>query len=366
MTFLLHVVGARPNFMKAAPVMAAGRARGLEQVLVHTGQHYDHAMSEAFFADLGLARADDNLEVGSGTHAEQTARIMLGFEPVLDRRRPAWVIVYGDVNSTVACALVAAKKGVRIAHVEAGLRSHDWTMPEEVNRVVTDRLADLLLTPSRDGDANLRVEGIPDERIRFVGNVMVDTLLQLRGRARDLGVPAAMGLEPGRYVVVTLHRPSNVDDRDTLASLIGALDDLAASLPVCFAVHPRTRRKMADFGLKPNHPSVRLLEPLGYLETVGLVDQAALVLTDSGGLQEETTVLGVPCLTARPNTERPVTITEGTNQLVPSNRSAIVAAVEATLGRPRGREPRRPEGWDGRAGERVIDALVESAGRRPG
>lgn len=357
---LLHVVGARPNFMKAAPVLAAGRRRGVESILVHTGQHYDHAMSESFFRDLGLPPADENLGVGSGTHAEQTARIMLGFEPVLDRHQPDWVVVYGDVNSTIACALVAAKKGIRIAHVEAGLRSRDWGMPEEVNRVLTDRLADLLLTPSRDGDANLLAEGIPAERIRFVGNVMVDTLLSLRGRARDLGVPRSMGLEPDRYVFVTLHRPSNVDDRDTLAELLAALDDLSGDLTVCFAVHPRTRRKMAEFGLAPRSESVRLLEPLGYLETVGLVEQAALVLTDSGGLQEETTVLGVPCLTARPNTERPVTVTEGTNRLVASTRAAVGAGVAAVL-RDRktgGAGARRPEGWDGQAGERVIEAIL--------
>jgi UDP-N-acetylglucosamine 2-epimerase (non-hydrolysing) len=361
MPLLLHVVGARPNFMKAAPVLAAGRARpGVRQLLVHTGQHYDRAMSDAFFDDLGLPAPDEHLGVGSGTHAAQTARIMLAFEPVLERHRPDWVVVYGDVNSTVACALVAAKLGVRIAHVEAGLRSRDWTMPEEVNRVLTDRLADLLLTPSRDADANLRAEGLAPERIRFVGNVMVDTLLALRDRARALDMPARLGLGRGGYAVVTLHRPGNVDRAETLAELMAALDDLAARVPVCFAVHPRTRQRLAEFGLAPAHPGVRLLEPLGYLETLGLVERAALVLTDSGGLQEETTVLGVPCLTARPNTERPITVTEGTNRLVPSTRPGIAAAVAEVLdaGRNGGPGPRRPEGWDGRAGERVMDALT--------
>lgn len=360
MTTLLHVVGARPNFMKAAPVIRAAAARGLAQVLVHTGQHYDHAMSDSFFADLGLPPADENLGVGSGSHAEQTARIMLGFEPVVDRRRPDWVVVYGDVNSTIACALVAAKKSVRIAHVEAGLRSGDWSMPEEVNRVLTDRLAHLLLTPSRDGNANLAAEGIPADRVRLVGNVMVDTLLFLRQQARDLGMPARVGVPPSGYAVVTLHRPSNVDNPRTLAELMGALDDLGQRMPVLFAVHPRTRQRLRDGGLEPTSSAVRLLDPLGYLETIGLVEQAGLVLTDSGGLQEETTVLGVPCLTARPNTERPVTVTEGTNRLVASSRQAIAQAVEEIVAaKARGAfVPRRPEGWDGHAGERVVEELL--------
>jgi UDP-N-acetylglucosamine 2-epimerase (non-hydrolysing) len=350
--------------MKAAPVLAAARSRpGVRQVLVHTGQHYDRSMSEAFFADLELPPPDVNLGVGSGSHAEQTARIMLGFEPVLDRERPDWVIVYGDVNSTVACALVAAKKGVRVAHVEAGLRSRDWTMPEEINRVLTDRLADCLLTPSRDADANLQAEGIPADRIRFVGNVMVDTLLHLVGRARALDLPGRMQLEPGRYAVVTLHRPSNVDAPATLADLIAALDDLGREMPVCFAVHPRTRERMEDFRIGPSHPEVRLLQPLGYLETVSLVDRAALVLTDSGGLQEETTVLGVPCLTARATTERPITVAQGTNRLVASTRRAIGEGVAAVLAeRANGRfHPNRPELWDGHAGERAVAAILTAS-----
>lgn len=360
---LLHVVGARPNFMKAAPVLRAGRARpGLEQVLVHTGQHYDRTMSDAFFRDLDLPEADENLGVGSGTHAEQTARIMLGFEPVLERHRPDWVVVYGDVNSTIACALVAVKRGTHVAHVEAGLRSRDRSMPEEVNRVLTDQVAHLLLTPSRDGDANLRAEGIPDTRIRFVGNVMVDTLLHLRSRARDRRMPEELGVAGHPFAFVTLHRPSNVDESRPLRELLSAIDDLAGQMPVLFAVHPRTRRRIAEFGMEGLVRRARLLEPLGYLETVSLLDAATLVLTDSGGLQEETTVLGVPCLTARPNTERPVTITEGTNRLVPSERERIGEAVAAVL---RLREssafqPRQPEGWDGRAAERVIQALTDA------
>lgn len=356
MTSLLHVVGARPNFMKVAPVLRAGAARGFEQTLVHTGQHYDAAMSDSFFTDLELPQPDENLGVGSGTHAEQTARIMLGFEPVLDRYHPDWVVVYGDVNSTVACALVAAKKGVRIAHVEAGLRSGDWSMPEEVNRVVTDRLADLLLTPSRDGDHNLAAEGIAAGRIQFVGNVMVDTLLHLEPKAAALGMPKALGLEPGRFVFVTLHRPSNVDDPAVLRELVLALDELAGLVPVCFAAHPRTRQRLAQFGLAPS-AGIRLMEPLGYLETIGLVREAALVLTDSGGLQEETTVVGVPCLTARPNTERPVTVTEGTNRLVASSREAILPAARQILAEGHRPNRRRPEGWDGQAGTRIMDAI---------
>jgi UDP-N-acetylglucosamine 2-epimerase (non-hydrolysing) len=365
MTLLLHVVGARPNFMKAAPVIRAARARGLDQMLIHTGQHYDHAMSESFFADLGLPVADENLGVGSGTHAEQTARIMLGFEPVLDRRRPHWVLVYGDVNSTMACALVAAKKAIPIGHVEAGLRSRDWSMPEEINRVVTDRVADLLFTPSRDADLNLQREGIDPARIRFVGNVMVDTLMALRERARGLGMPKRLGLEAGRFAFVTLHRPSNVDRADTLEELLGALDDLGRRMPVCFAIHPRTRQRIREFGLERPNGRVRWLEPLGYLETIGLVEQAALVVTDSGGLQEETTVLGVPCLTARANTERPITVTEGTNRLVASSRSEVGAAIAAVLTeREQGRfTPRRPEGWDGHAGERVVEAILRHPAR---
>ncbi|PYP40179.1 MAG: UDP-N-acetylglucosamine 2-epimerase (non-hydrolyzing) [Gemmatimonadetes bacterium] len=363
---LLHVVGARPNFMKAAPVIAAGRRGGLNQVLVHTGQHYDAAMSEAFFEDLGLPTPDENLDVGSGSHAEQTARIMSAFEPALDRHGPDWVLVYGDVNSTVACALVAAKKGVRVAHVEAGLRSRDRTMPEEINRIVTDQLADLCFTPSRDGDANLLAEGVPAGRIRFVGNVMVDTLLALRESARARRMPEALGVADGTYAFVTLHRPSNVDDPARLDELLRALEDLGRTMPVLFAVHPRTKERIGQFGLSAPNGSVRLLDPLGYLETVSLLDRATLVLTDSGGLQEETTVLGVPCLTARSSTERPVTIVEGTNQLVESTRAAVGRAVaEVLAARALGRyRPSRPERWDGRAGERiVVELLASGAGR---
>lgn len=362
---LLHIVGARPNFMKVAPVIRAARSRNLEQTLVHTGQHYDAAMSDAFFRDLDLPEPDVNLGVGSGSHAAQTGRIMIEFEPVLDRFTPDWLLVYGDVNSTIACALVAAKKGIHVAHVEAGLRSRDRSMPEELNRILTDQLADLCLTPSQDGDENLRREGIEASRIRFVGNVMVDTLLHLQDKARLTRSPERYGVSGAPYAFVTLHRPSNVDSAGTLHELLLALSDLAQRMPVIFPIHPRTRGRIEEFGLADVAGQVRLVDPLGYLETVSLVEQASLVVTDSGGLQEETTVLGIPCITARPNTERPVTVTQGTNRLVSSTRSAIGAAVASVLngGGRDTREVRRPELWDGRAGERVVEAILRWEGQ---
>ena len=364
MLTLLHVVGARPNFMKLAPVFLAARKRGdIGQVIVHTGQHYDQAMSGRFFDELGLPPPDEDLGVGSGTHAEQTGRIMLGFEPMLDRYQPDWVVVYGDVNSTLACALVAAKKGVRVAHVEAGLRSRDRSMPEEINRLLTDQIADLLLTPSRDGDRNLVAEGVSPEKIRFVGNVMADTLLAQLESALTLEMPSRLGVGGGRYAFVTLHRPSNVDQPEILRGLLEGLEDLAGRMPVLFAIHPRTQDRISRFGLERVAQTVRLLPPLGYHETLSLVAHAALVVTDSGGLQEETTVLGIPCLTVRPNTERPVTVSEGTNQLVASTRAALGAAVESALGGS-GAVPgiRRPELWDGHAGERIVEAIRQARG----
>ncbi|HXG43282.1 MAG TPA: UDP-N-acetylglucosamine 2-epimerase (non-hydrolyzing) [Gemmatimonadales bacterium] len=363
MTTLLHVVGARPNFMKVAPVLRAARAYPtLHQVLVHTGQHYDPALSDSIFADLELPVPDENLGVGSASHAVQTAQIMLRFEPLLERYAPDWVLVYGDVNSTVACALVAAKRGVKVAHVEAGLRSRDRSMPEELNRLLTDQLADLCLTPSRDADRNLLAEGIEPQRIRFVGNVMVDTLLHLRERARALAAPRSHGVAGRPYAFVTFHRPSNVDHPETLREILEALDELARQMPVLFPIHPRTRRRIEEFGLRDLAERITLLEPVGYLEAVSLVEEATLVVTDSGGLQEETTVLGVPCLTARPNTERPVTLTEGTNRLVASTRAAIGAAVADILRRARNGSyrPSRPEGWDGHAAERIAALLAQT------
>ena len=347
---LLHVVGARPNFPKVAPVFRAGAAAGLEQAVVHTGQHYDDALSASFFRDLGLREPEINLEVGSLSHAVQTARIMERFEPVLIKQAPDWVVVYGDVNSTAAAALVAAKLSVRIAHVEAGLRSNDRSMPEEINRLVTDRLANLLLTPSRDAIENLKREGEPDDEIVFVGNVMIDTLCHSLEEARKTGFRESLGV--GRdAVVVTLHRPSNVDEPDRLAAIASALREIAAHRPVIFAVHPRTTQRLNAAGISLGN--VRMLPPVRYVEMLDLVDGAFAVVTDSGGLQEETTALGIPCFTVRENTERPVTITEGTNRLVP-NPEDLPGAVRAA---ERPAHPKPPEGWDGRAGERVIAAL---------
>jgi UDP-N-acetylglucosamine 2-epimerase (non-hydrolysing) len=354
---ILQVVGARPNFMKIAPIEAALRREpGVQQMLVHTGQHYDERMSEAFFRDLGMPRPDVNLGVGSGSHAVQTAEVMRAFEPVLQEFEPDLLVVAGDVNSTLACALVAAKLGCPVAHVEAGLRSRDRTMPEEINRILTDQIADLLLTPSRDGDENLRAEGIPAERIHFVGNVMIDTLRVHLQRAREMDVPGRLGVERGGYRVATLHRPSNVDDPRQLGEIFAALAELAAERPTILPLHPRTRGRAEAFGLMDRLADVRIVEPLGYLEMLGLMDGAALVLTDSGGVQEETTALGVPCLTLRDTTERPVTITEGTNRLLPDrSRDSILRAVAEG----ETRRGRIPEGWDGRAAERIVDVFRE-------
>ena len=324
---------------------------GLAQVVVHTGQHYDDVLSGGIFRDLGIQPPDVNLEVGSETHAVQTARIMERLEPVIRDQRPDWVVVYGDVNSTMAAAIVASKLGVRVAHVEAGLRSFDRTMPEEINRIVTDRLANLLLTPSRDADAQLRAEGEPSDEIAFVGNVMIDSLFHALPGARATGFVASLGLS-GAPVVVTLHRPSNVDDEARFRMLAAALEEVARERPVVFPAHPRTRRRIAEAGIE--FTRVRVLEPIGYLEMLDLVDRAHAVVTDSGGIQEETTALGVPCLTVRARTERPITISEGTNRLVP-NPGDIVAALRDAR---RATGARLPEGWDGHAGPRVIQELA--------
>jgi UDP-N-acetylglucosamine 2-epimerase (non-hydrolysing) len=357
---ILHVVGARPNFMKIAPVMRAIDAAGFaEQRLVHTGQHYDAAMSEVFFTDLGMPKPDVHLGVGSGSHAEQTARVMVAFEKVCLEERPDLVVVAGDVNSTLACAVVAAKGLIPCAHVEAGLRSFDRTMPEEINRIVTDRLAELLLTPSADADENLRKEGTPEARIFRVGNVMIDSLLAHLPQARATRSPERLGVQPGKYVVVTLHRPVNVDDPEVLGRLMGALATLQRTLPVVFPVHPRTRKQLAAIGVAPEleHLSgLVLCEPLGYLEFLGLTSQSALVLTDSGGLQEETTALGIPCLTLRENTERPITITDGTNTLVGTNPERILSEAEQAVA-GRGKAGRIPPLWDGKASERIAAVL---------
>jgi UDP-N-acetylglucosamine 2-epimerase (non-hydrolysing) len=350
---LVHIVGARPNFPKLAPVHRAAATKGIEQVVVHTGQHYDDAMSADFFRDLGIAPPDIELSVGSASHAIQTARIMERLEPVLLEQRPGWVVVYGDVNSTMAAAVVASKLGLRVAHVEAGLRSFDRTMPEEINRIVTDRLADLLLTPSRDADAQLRAEGEPDEEIVFVGNVMIDSLFFALPAARATGYCDSVRLS-APPIVVTLHRPSNVDDEPRLRALAASLAQIAQHRPVIFPAHPRTKMRLDKTGTSLG--AVRLLPPLNYLQMLDLVERAAVVVTDSGGLQEETTALGVPCITVRENTERPVTITEGTNRLVPEPKD-IPSAIAGTQ---RGLA-KQPEGWDGHAGVRIADALSSRA-----
>lgn len=369
---VMVVAGARPNFMKIAPVMAGLAARGHTAILVHTGQHYDAQMSDAFFADLRIRKPDHHLGVGSGSHAVQTARVMEAIEPVLVAARPHWVLVPGDVNSTLAAALVAAKLkpdvGCRVAHLEAGLRSKDWRMPEEVNRVLTDRISDLLLTPSRDAHAHLAAEGIDESRVVFVGNVMIDTLLSQLPGARTHDMPRRLGLERGRYVVATLHRPSNVDSEPALRVCLEALAGIGDEMPVILPVHPRTKKQAEAFGLGELLSRLKALEPLGYTELLSLTDGAAAVLTDSGGLQEETTALGVPCVTLREQTERPVTITEGTNRLAPwpLTVSGVTAAYRAALAetpaRNGGLPARVPDGWDGRAAERVVAAL-ETASR---
>lgn len=361
---VLHVVAARPNFMKVAPIVHAMAARPdrFRQVIVHTGQHYDAAMSQIFFDDIGLPRPDFELNIGSGTHAEQTARTMLAFEPVLVARKPDLVLVAGDVNATLASALVACKLGIRIAHVEAGLRSHDRSMPEEINRILTDQIADLLFTTDRGAGANLQREGVDPAKIHFVGNVMIDSLLRHRQAALGLAMPERLGLGSEPYVLVTLHRPSNVDEPEVLAGIIEALFRIQERVSVLFPIHPRTRKRLTERGLVERAaamPRLRLLEPLGYLEFLGLTAGATLVLTDSGGVQEETTILNVPCLTARPNTERPITVSEGTNELVSSAPDDLVAAVLRLLDGPR-KVGRQPELWDGHAAERIVAVLAAS------
>jgi UDP-N-acetylglucosamine 2-epimerase (non-hydrolysing) len=355
---VLLVAGARPNFMKVAPLVHALREAGADASICHTGQHYDENMSRSFFDDLGIPRPDVNLEVGSGTHAAQTATVMQRFEPVVTALAPDVVVVVGDVNSTLACALVAAKLGIPVAHVEAGLRSHDRAMPEEINRVATDSISNLLYCSEMSGVTNLRAEGVAEARIHLVGNVMIDTLLAHRERARATG--ARERLAPaGDYGVVTLHRPRNVDAADAAEGLTLALERIAERVPLVFPAHPRTRDALQRHGLLgrlTNHPRVRLLDPLRYLEFLALLTDARLVLTDSGGVQEETTVLGVPCLTLRPNTERPATVEQGTNRVVGTDPEKVVAAAEETLARPP--EGRVPDLWDGRAAERIAAHLL--------
>jgi UDP-N-acetylglucosamine 2-epimerase (non-hydrolysing) len=363
---VINVVGARPNFMKVAPIVEAMKRRAGEfaPMVVHTGQHYDAQMSDAFFRDLGLPKPDVYLGVGSGSHAQQTAAVMQMFEPVVIEEKPDWVLVVGDVNSTIACALVCAKLNIKVAHVEAGLRSHDRTMPEEINRVLTDQIADLLLTPSPDADDNLRAEGIQGERIRFVGNVMIDSLFAQMKRAEESQVRDELGIEGVDYAALTLHRPSNVDDRETFSNILDALLEIAERLPIIFPVHPRTRARLSEFGLTyviERTRNLRLIEPLGYLDFLRLYSGARLVLTDSGGIQEETTALGIPCLTLRENTERPITVEMGTNTIVGTSREKITRAAFIALSlKPDKNRPRIPPLWDGHTADRILDALLES------
>jgi UDP-N-acetylglucosamine 2-epimerase (non-hydrolysing) len=396
---IMIVVGARPNFMKAAPVVFAIRdhnarvaalpqdaqaaSEPIELVLVHTGQHYDEAMSGSFFSDLGLPKPDVHLEVGSGSHAVQTAEIMRRFEAVVLEHKPDVVVVFGDVNSTVGCALVTAKisldaNGTRpfIAHVEAGLRSFDTAMPEEINRVITDHLSDLLFVTEESGRENLRREGIAPEKIHFVGNTMIDSLLASQAKAEQSAILDQFGLRNSpngsargvrRYALLTLHRPSNVDNRETFLSILEGLDELSKSCPILFSAHPRTRKRIAEFGLERffqagGETGIRLLDPLGYLDFLSLMKHAALVITDSGGIQEETTCLLVPCITVRENTERPVTVTCGTNVIAGTNSRNIRDAVKDQIS---GRKPARvPEKWDGKAAARIVQAIVHESQKR--
>lgn len=357
---LVNVVGARPNLMKMASLVEAYAAHAdVDSLLVHTGQHYDENMSELFFRQLGIPEPDLNLEIGSASHAVQTAEIMRAFEPVILEQRPDAVVVVGDVNSTIACGLVAVKLGVKLVHVEAGLRSFDRSMPEEVNRVLTDAISDLLFCTERSGVENLRREGVAEEKIHLVGNVMIDTMLRHRARAESSRILEQLDLEPDGYAVLTLHRPANVDDPATLTGLLDALAVVQRDLPLVFPAHPRTREKLRGFGLSERleaMPNLRLLDPVGYLDFLKLLASARLVLTDSGGIQEETTILEVPCLTLRDNTERPATLEAGTNRVVGRDPEKIVAAYrELSGGAPL--RARVPPLWDGRAAERIVEVL---------
>lgn len=365
---VICVVGARPNFMKMAPILRAFAAHqpAIPTLLLHTGQHYDRDMNDKLFEDLRLPHPDINLEVGSGSHAVQTAEVMRRFEPVVDDKKPSCVLVVGDVNSTLACTLVTVKKGIPVVHVEAGLRSYDRTMPEEINRVLTDQIADLLYTTERSAADNLAREGIAAERIRFVGNVMIDSLLSNRALARSpadslraAGIDPALIQGPQGFGIVTMHRPSNVDHADVLASLLGVLREISESIPLVFALHPRTKSNIERFGLGHliDQTKMIMLPPQGYLEMLGLMANARIVLTDSGGLQEETTALGVPCLTMRENTERPITVEQGTNTMVGRDLDSIRHhAAEVLAGR--GKSGRVPEYWDGQTSQRIAADLA--------
>ncbi len=358
---IVHVVGARPNFMKIAPLIhEMAHHPQIQSLLVHTGQHYDESMSDIFFTDLNIPRPDINLEVGSGSHAAQTAQVMIRFEPVLLEQRPDLVLVVGDVNSTLACSLVSAKLGIPVAHVEAGIRSFDRSMPEEINRIVTDTLSDWLFTPHQEASENLRHEGMPEDKIFFVGNIMIDTLLAAKEIAIQRKTWTQWGLSPHDYAVLTLHRPSNVDNLEALKGLLGALYQISTKLPILFPIHPRTSKRIQDAGLEQEIRSAKgllLIEPQGYLDFLCLLSQASLVLTDSGSMQAETTILGVPCLTLRWNTEWPITLSQGTNVLVGNDPQLILGEAERIF-RGEGKGGTRPERWDGHVAERIVNALL--------
>lgn len=367
---ILSIVGARPNFMKIAPICEELQKRGIPHILVHTGQHYDQKMSKLFFEELAIPKPDMDLGVGSGTQAQQTAEIMMRLEPVLEKEKPALLIVVGDVNSTMAAAITAAKLNIPVAHVESGLRSFDRTMPEEINRLLTDAVADYHFTTEASANDNLVREGVARDRIFFVGNTMIDTLLKHVERAARSSILGTLGIEAGKYGVITLHRPSNVDDRKNLQEILEALNEIASELPLVFPVHPRTRRRIAEFGFdhlvkessarvsrqEDGQRGIFVTEPLGYLDFLKLTKDARIVFTDSGGIQEETTVMGIPCITLRYNTERPVTVTSGTNVLVGAGREKIIAE-----GRKRldgfARKYSIPPLWDGHAAERIVDII---------
>jgi UDP-N-acetylglucosamine 2-epimerase (non-hydrolysing) len=358
---VISVVGARPNFMKVAPLHRALEARGFTSLIVHTGQHYDEQMSDIFFRQLEMPEPDVYLGVGSGSHAQQTARVMTGFEEVVEEEAPDLVIVVGDVNSTVACSLVASKMHVPVAHVEAGLRSGDRRMPEEINRIVTDSISDVLFVTEESGVDNLLGEGVPDERVVFVGNVMIDALVSFREKAVQTSILEDLNLESGQYVAMTMHRPSNVDNREGLVALLETIEGIAERYPIVFPMHPRTRNRFDEFGLTDRMQAVdnlAVLEPLGYLEFLRLMEHAGVVVTDSGGIQEETTFLQVPCLTLRENTERPITVEQGTNELLSLDPDRVIHRVRKWMasGKPEGQVPFL---WDGKSSERIVEHLEE-------
>ena len=358
---IICVCGARPNFMKIAPLMRAFAANGgFQTLLVHTGQHYDENMSKLFFEDLGIPEPDINLEVGSGSHAYQTAEIMKRFEPVVSDFKPDYVLVVGDVNSTIACGLVAVKLGVKLIHVEAGLRSFDWTMPEEINRILTDRISDLLFVTEQSGIDNLKNEGIDSDKVHFVGNVMIDTLLANRQKAQSSDVLNRLGLSAKKFAVITLHRPSNVDDMEKFGEIVAALEEIQNEMKLVFPIHPRARNNIKGTQLEKRLEAMEnllLLEPVGYLDFLCLMSNASFVMTDSGGIQEETTILGVPCMTLRKSTERPVTITEGTNRLVRAERDDILEHYRQMKSSSFHTQGKTPKFWDGHAAHRIAKTL---------